>query len=145
MTCDVVRIRRRNTVLAALEVLRRLHPSLSLTGVRVFLYVAENPGINVADLAQACQMTDATASRVARSLAGRNIERPLPPSLGLLEILSDAHDPRQRRLRVSGRGLALARRIDQLIGAKVPIDPSINERVGALGGSPDISHLSQRN
>lgn len=145
MTCDVIRNRRRNTVLAALEVLRRLHPSLSLTSVRAFLYVAENPGINVTDLALACQMTDATASRVARSLAGPDIERPLPPSLGLVDFLSDTHDPRQRMLKVSDRGLALVVWIDQLIEAQIPINPSLDERPCALGESAGIAHVSEGN
>lgn len=145
MTSDVVRIRRRNTVLAALEVLRKLHPGLSLTSVRAFLYVAENPGINVSELADVCQMTEATASRVARGLAGPDIDRPLPPSLGLLDYLSSARDPRQRRLRVSEHGLALTARIDQLIWAQTPIEPRAEDRHAPQGGLPGAFHSPDRN
>jgi DNA-binding MarR family transcriptional regulator len=145
MTFDIVRIRRRNSVLAALEVLRKLHPGLSLTSVRAFLYTAENPDINVAELAKVCQMTYATASRVARSLASPKIERPLPPSLGLLDFDTNTNDPRQRRLRLSERGLALARRIDQLILAQIPIDALTEDLKPGPSGSPDSPKSSQRN
>jgi DNA-binding MarR family transcriptional regulator len=121
MTAEVVRIRRRDAVLAALESFRRIHPAISLTSVRAFLYVAENPGINVTELALACGLTDAGASRVARALAGPAIDRPLPPSLDLLDCVVGAVDPRERLLRLSPRGQALVERIEQLIAAQTPI------------------------
>jgi len=118
MTSEIVRIRRRNTVLAALEAMRQAQPGLSLTSVRVFLYVAENPGISVSELSQVCQVTDATASRVARGLAGPDIDHPLAPSLDLVDFVSDERDPRQRSLRVSARGEVLVARIDKMIRAQ---------------------------
>jgi DNA-binding MarR family transcriptional regulator len=121
MTAEVVRIRRRNAVLATLETFRRIHPPISLTSIRAFLYVAENPGINVSELAVACDLSDASASRVARALAGRGIERPLPPSLDLLSCVTSVGDPRERLLRLSARGQALAARIELLIAAQTPI------------------------
>jgi DNA-binding MarR family transcriptional regulator len=121
MTTERVRIRRRDTVLAALESFREFHPAISLTSVRVFLYVAENPGINVTELALACGLTDAGASRVARALAGPAIDRPLPPSLGLLTCEVSGVDPRERLLRLSPRGQVLVERIEQLIAAPAPI------------------------
>lgn len=121
MTAEVVRIRRRDAVLAALETFRRIHPAISLTSVRAFLYVAENPGINVTELGLACGLTDAGASRVARALAGPKIDRPLPPSLDLLDCVVSADDPRERLLRLTPRGMALVERIEQLIAAQTPI------------------------
>lgn len=121
MTAEVVRIRRRDAVLAALESFRRIHPAISLTSVRAFLYVAENPGINVTELGLACGLTDAGASRVARALAGPRIDRPLPPSLDLLECSVSIADPRERLLRLSPRGQALVERIEHLIAAHTPI------------------------
>lgn len=121
MTASVVRIRRRDAVLGALEAFRRIHPQISLTSIRAFLYVAENPGINVSELAVACGLTDAGASRVSRGLAGQGIDRPLPPSLGLLDCAIGAADPRERVLRLSARGQALVERIEALIAAHTPI------------------------
>ncbi|MBO9559487.1 MAG: MarR family transcriptional regulator [Caulobacter sp.] len=121
MTADVVRIRRRDAVLAALETFRRIHPAISLTSVRAFLYVAENPGINVTELGLACGLTDAGASRVARALAGPGIDRALPPSLDLLECVVSADDPRERLLWLSARGQGLVEHIEQLIAARTPI------------------------
>jgi DNA-binding MarR family transcriptional regulator len=121
MTAEVVRIRRRDAVLAALESFRRIHPAISLTSVRAFLYVAENPGINVTELALACGLTEAGASRVSRALAGPGIDRPLSPSLDLLACEVGAADPRERLLRLSPRGQALVEHIEQLIAAQTPI------------------------
>lgn len=121
MTAEVVRIRRRDAVLAALEAFRRIHPSISLTSVRAFLYVAENPGIKVSELALACGLSDAGASRVARALAGRSIDHPLAPSLDLLDCAISFADPRERALRISARGQALVDRIELLIAAHTPI------------------------
>jgi hypothetical protein len=137
MTADVVRIRRRDAVLAALESFRRIYPPISLTSVRAFLYVAENPGINVTELALACGLTDAGASRVARALAGRDIERPLPPSLDLLDCVASTVDPRERLLRLSSRGQVLAAHIEQLIAAQTPI--ALHADQAASGPSPTLA------
>lgn len=136
MTPGAVRVHRRDAVLAALEAFRRIYPPISLTSVRVFLYVADNPGINVSALAQACGLTEAGASRVARALAGRGIERPLPPSLGLLDSVTSPFDPRERLLGLTERGRALIARIELLIAAHTPIMLSVDpvartERVDA--------------
>jgi DNA-binding MarR family transcriptional regulator len=139
MTANVVRIRRRDAVLGALEAFRRIYPPISLTSIRAFLYVAENPGINVSELAQACGLTDAGASRVSRGLAARGIDRPLPPSLGLLDCATSAADPRERVLRLSASGQALVARIELLIAAHTPIvvshdpapDPAPDQNVEA--------------
>jgi len=125
MTPGAVRVHRRDAVLAALETFRRIYPPISLTSVRVFLYVADNPGINVSTLAQACGLTEAGASRVARALAGRGIERPLPPSLGLLDSVTSPVDPRERLLGLTERGRALIARIELLIAAHTPIVLSV--------------------
>lgn len=121
MTAGAVRIHRRDAVLAALEAFRRIYPQISLTSVRIFLYVADNPGINVSELARACGLTDAGASRVARALAGRGIERPLPPSLGLLDSTTSPLDPRERLLGLTERGRALVAHVELLIAAHTPI------------------------
>ena len=60
--------RHRNSFLDGLEVMRRAYPDLSATGVLVLLYVAENPGINVAALAHLCRASVATSSRAVRAL-----------------------------------------------------------------------------
>ncbi len=140
MTAEVVRIRRRDAVLAALESFRKICPTISLTSVRAFLYVAENPGINVSELALACGLTDAGASRVARALAGRGIERPLPPSLDLLDCVTSAVDPRERLLWLSPRGQALAARIEHLIAAQTPIALHADPAASDPSSPPEIEH-----
>jgi DNA-binding MarR family transcriptional regulator len=131
MTAEAVRVHRRDAVLAALEMFRRIYPPISLTSVRVFLYVADNPGIKVSALAQACGLTEAGASRVARALAGRGVERPLPPSLGLLDSMTNPVDPRERLLGLTERGRALVARIELLVAAHAPIVVSVDPIVRA--------------
>jgi DNA-binding MarR family transcriptional regulator len=143
MTAEVVRIRRRDAVLAALEAFRHIHPTISLTSVRAFLYVAENPGINVSELAVACDLTDAGASRVARALAGRDIERPLPPFLGLLDCVTGAADPRERLLWLSAKGQALVARIEQLIAAQTPIGPAPAAHDPEAEIGPSVAHSTR--
>ena len=42
-------MRRRNTVLEALERMRKIEPQLNLMHVLTFLYICENEGLNVSD------------------------------------------------------------------------------------------------
>lgn len=110
--------RRRNSVLAALEAARKADPSLSSTGLLVFLYVCENPGLNVRELAQVAGLTEATASRAALALA----EGPA--------LLSGEPNPRDGRGKIlfpSEAGAALRDRIDGLIAEARPIGAGRSE------------------
>ena len=73
------RVRRRNSILEAIEQLRKTEPRINVTEMVVFFYVAENPGINIAELAQVAGLNMATASRSIRALAGPEDEGALPP------------------------------------------------------------------
>ena len=64
--------RRRNAVLQSLELFRAVHPSVSLTHVVAYFYVAENEGLSITELSDALSTTIATASRTAPcALRGR--------------------------------------------------------------------------
>src|ERR1700761_7005863 len=99
-----MRKRRRNSVLESLEILRRNYPEIGLTGILVLLYVAENPGISIAEVAEVSGLTDATASRTVRALVAEDAEGALAPALGLLEAARNPHDARGRALTLSERG-----------------------------------------
>ena len=60
--------RRRNSLLACLVALRRLAPDITVSEMLALLYVAENGGIRVTELAELMDTTKATASRAARAL-----------------------------------------------------------------------------
>lgn len=99
-------------MLAAMEAARQADPALSSTGLLVFLYVCENPGLNIRELAQVAGLTEATASRAALALTVR-------PAL-----LAGAPNPRDGRGRIlfpTDAGVALRDRIEGLIAEARPI------------------------
>lgn len=112
---DAATMRRRNTGLDIMERLRAQGDGMTFNAMLVFMYVAENEGINVSDLARVCRMTEATASRSARAQARPGVPGSLPPYLGLLELQPDPHDGRGRRLFLSDKGRELRDAIDGVI------------------------------
>lgn len=71
--------RRRNTLLASLVLIRRLAPGITVSEILAFLYVAENPGVRVKELAALMETTAATASRASRALLRAEDPGVLPP------------------------------------------------------------------
>ena len=113
--------RRRNTGLDIMERLRAQGDGMTFNAMLVFMYVAENEGINVTDLARMCRMTEATASRSARALATPQSLSALPPSLGLLELRQDPYDGRGRMVYLTAAGKTLAGEIDASIRNAITI------------------------
>ena len=111
--------RRRDTVLAALEAFRGLHAQVCVTQIVAFLYICENEGINLKELAFVCGATDATASRTARGLSHPDAPGSLSPALGLVELRENPEDGRGRLLYLTDKGRAMRERIDQLIAQAV--------------------------
>ena len=107
--------RLRNVVLASLEHVRRRHPEMNLSGLVVLLYVAENPGASVADLAAVCGLTTATVSRTTRALLAAADPESLPPRLGLVEDRPRPQAARTRAYVLSKEGHGLCRTLDVFI------------------------------
>lgn len=113
----MTRVRRRNSVLAALERLRAGGEQLNLTEVLAYLYVCENEGLSVSELALLLRTTTATASRTVASLAEA-------ASAGGLELIASRTNEKHAQGRIlvlSPRGRRMAEEIDQLIDQAVPI------------------------
>lgn len=120
-------VRRRNTVLAALETARRRHPQLNMKGLIAFLYVAENPGIQMVELAEVSQLTLPTASRIARALYDASMVGALPPYVGLLRMEGpELGETGARKIVLTETGLALCAEFDRLIA----LGRLIGEQVG---------------
>lgn len=81
--------RRRNVVLETLELFRARDANVRLSTVVAFLYLCENEGFCISELAAAAAMSLATASRAARSLAMPGAPGALAPALGLAELRPD--------------------------------------------------------
>jgi DNA-binding MarR family transcriptional regulator len=114
-------MRRRNAGLDIMERMRAQGEGMTFNAMLVWMYVAENEGINVSDLARVCRVTEATASRSARSLAAPGTQGALPPSLGLLELRQDPYDGRGRLLYLTATGRKLRDVIDATIKDAVTI------------------------
>jgi DNA-binding MarR family transcriptional regulator len=104
-----------------LEEVRGLSPAATLKDVVAFLYVCENEGINLRELAQVCGFTDSTASRTAASLAAAGALGALPPALGLIELRRDSRDDRSRTLHLTDAGRRLLDRVERLIAEAHPV------------------------
>ncbi len=118
-----MRARRRNSFLEALLYLRKLHPEITVNGMLAFLYIAENPGINIVELSQICGFNMPTASRVARALGPEGVEGSLPPYLGLVDVFLNPNDPRGRVLSISEHGREVCVQLDAFIAAASPVTP----------------------
>lgn len=108
--------RRRNAVLASLEAARRRHPQIGLKNLIAFLYVAENPGIQMVELAEITGLLLPTASRIVRALCDETTPGVLPPCMGLLRLEEPPNgEAGARRILLTGTGTALVDEIDRLI------------------------------
>lgn len=113
--------RRRNSLLAAIEKLRQLCGHTSLSDVVAFLYVCENEGVNVRELAQLAGMTNSKASRTARRLSRRDAPNSLWPYVGVVELRGSPHDGRSRTLHLTPLGSELRDTLESLIAEARPI------------------------
>jgi DNA-binding MarR family transcriptional regulator len=113
--------RRRDSLLEALETLRAAEPAISLTHVLAFLYICENEGLNVSELASVCHTTIATASRTARALAAPETPDGLRPAAGWVESRPNPTDSKGRVLFLTDEGRRLRDRLDLIIREREPI------------------------
>lgn len=129
-------LRRRNSCLQALEEFRTLSDSVTLKHVVAFLYVCENEGINLRELAQVGGFTDSTASRTARALASPGAAGALPPALGLMDLRIDLRDDRSRTLHLTETGRRLRDRIDGVIAEARPVRIAVSAAAAADAAHP---------
>jgi DNA-binding MarR family transcriptional regulator len=113
--------RHRDSVLEALEILRGAEPAISLTHTLAFLYICENEGLNISELAAVCRTTMATASRTARALTAPTAPDTMKPSAGWVESRTNPADSKGRVLFLTEAGRQLRAQIDVVIHARQPI------------------------
>lgn len=127
--------RRRDTVLAAVETFRALDMGINMSNILVFLYVAENEGISVRELATISGLTKPTASRSIRALTPRGSRWSLSPYLGLVELCAQGPARNSKTIRLTRQGRDLCARIDRLIANPVRICAGEGPKVS----QPDVS------
>jgi DNA-binding MarR family transcriptional regulator len=114
-------MRPRNTVLACLHLFKALDPRVSVNEIMAFLYVCENEGLTVQDLAAVGRLTQSTASRSLRALGPADSEWSLQPALGLVRAYLHPNDGRSHVIQLTDRGLDMRERLDGLIRQAAPI------------------------
>ena len=115
-------VRRRDTVLATLEIFRGLDVGITTNNIVTFLYLCENEGISVTELAALAGLNPATASRSIRSLAAPGARWSLAPHLGLIEVLGYGVSRNSKTLRLTPLGAEIRDRISALIELGVRIE-----------------------
>ena len=121
-------MRPRNTLLASLHLFKALDPRVSVNEVMAFLYVCENEGLTVQDLAVVGRLTQSTASRSLRALGPADSEWSLQPALGLVRAYLHPNDGRSHVIQLTERGLDMRERLDGLVRQAEPI---VHERAAA--------------
>jgi len=110
--------RRRNSVLDALELYQALGAPGGLVSLVAFLYLCENEGLCISELAAVAGLNMAAASRAAHSLARSEESGGLEPTPGLVELRQSG---RVRALFLTQAGRDLRDRIDSRIRRAVTI------------------------
>ena len=117
--------RRRNAILAALELLRSRHANLTTSDVLVFAAVAR--GCNeLGRIAGETGLSKETVSRCARSMLSARSAHHLPPAADVMAVEISRRNNRTRIFSLNEHGLALLAEIDRLI---VEADPIAVDRV----------------
>ena len=112
--------RRRNSILAALELLRSRHANLTTSDVLVFAAVAR--GCNeLGRIAGETGLSKETVSRCARSMLSARSAHHLPPAADLMAVEISRRNNRTRIFSLNEHGLALLAEIDRLILDADPI------------------------
>lgn len=114
--------RRRSTILAAVDTFMSIDPGITLNSILVFLYVAENQGLTISELAAVSGLQKPTASRCIRSLAERGSPDALPPYLGLIRVRRGDLARNSKTLSLSPAGVDLCQRLERHIGERIFIE-----------------------
>ena len=102
---------------------RALDARISVNEIVAFLYICENEGLSVQELAFVAGMAQSTASRNLRGLGRAESSWSKPPALGLVEPYIHPSDGRSHLLHLSEDGASLRDRLDEIIRAGVLIRP----------------------
>ena len=130
--------RRRDTILSAIEAFREESLPRSLTGLMLFLYICENEGLTVSELAHVARVHVAMAARIVKTMAGEAHETPLAPERVIFELRSSPQDKRLKLIHLSERGRQIRARLEDLIKDAVPINPE------SASASSDLANSRHR-
>ncbi len=118
---QLARKRERNAILSALEIFRTIDVPRNFYSMIVFLYVCENEGLNVSELAFVTRMRVATVARIVKVLAGDVAEEQVEPQNVLFEFRASDQDRRLKFVYLTERGRRLRDDLEGLIASANPI------------------------
>ena len=104
-------------------IFRGMSSKVSLSEVIAFLYICENEGLSVQELAYVTGMSQSAASRNLRGLGRPGTPWAKSPALGLVDPFLRPTDQRSHVLHLSEAGEALRDRLDGVIRRSVTILP----------------------
>lgn len=139
--------RKKNSILAAIEVFRDVHPNLTPTDLRVFVAVARGQR-ELISIARNTGVRKETVSRCARSFLSERSALALSPSADLLSVEVSRRNNRTRMFILNSNGEAVRGGINSFIAEGRPIqvmgpnpDPdsrSSDRRVEGAGEHPEF-------
>jgi DNA-binding MarR family transcriptional regulator len=115
-------LRPRDSLLEAVLALKALDARISVNEIVAFLYVCENEGLSVQELAYVAGLTQSTASRSLRSLGRAGSDWAQPPALGLVDAFLNPTDGRSHVVHLSDQGRGLRDKLDEMIRRGVTIE-----------------------
>lgn len=130
--------RRRNAILAALELLRSRHVNLTISDVLVYAAVAR--GLReLGEIARETGLSKETVSRCARSMLAQRSAHHLPPSADLLAMEISPRNNRTRLFSLNDQGRMLLTAINRLIADAdlIQVSPDAAEAERERIWSPD--------
>src|SRR3954447_14932177 len=113
-------MRARDSLLEALIAFKALDPRIGVNELVAFLYVCENEGLSVQELAYVAGLTQSTASRSLRSLGRPGSDWAQASAIGLVDAFLNPSDGRSHVVHLTDEGRELRDRLDQLIRRAAP-------------------------
>ncbi len=98
-----------NNISDAVEMMREIHPDMTLNQVMVFLTVAVRPGVTQREIMETLGVADSSASRIVAILSDYGNRGTGP--FKLIELVEDKRDRRNKLLHLTKKGQSLASKL----------------------------------
>lgn len=115
-----------SALLASIETIRLKNRDIGLMGVIVFLYICENEGMSVKELAYHCGASDASISRSIQALRLPTSRSGKASHNGLVHVFQNPDDGRRHLVFLTEHGQRLRDEIGALLTAQSNVAQSTN-------------------
>ena len=108
----------------ALGRLRERGVEMNVSQLTAYLYVCENEGLNLSELASVMSVTNQVASYTVRGLLAAGQPRAIDPAAGVIRADVSDNDGRALALNLTPRGAQLRSELDEVIRASLTFTPA---------------------